>query len=102
MGVSRENIKSIGVVTVVLSIVLFSATAFAGTTGAEFQQVYDFVHNAATGYLGRAIAIAGGLIGLGVGAATGRPVAAIIGVVLAIFGALGPAIINTIFSTATI
>lgn len=97
-----ENIKSICVVIIFLSVVLLSTAAFAGTTGAEFQEVYDFVYNAATGYLGRAIAIAGGLIGLGVGAATGRPVAAIIGVVLAIFGALGPAIINTIFSTATI
>jgi len=74
----------------------------AATTGVEFEAVYTFVYDAATGYLGRAIAIAGGLIGLGVGAATGRPVAAIIGIVLAIFGALGPAIIDTIFATATV
>lgn len=87
---------------IALFSLLFSVSAFASTTGGEFLAVYTFVNDAATGYLGRAIAICGGLIGLGVGAATGRPVAAIVGIVLAVFGALGPTIIDTIFSTATI
>lgn len=74
----------------------------AATTGAEFQGLYDFVFDAATGYLGRAIAIVGGLVGLGVGAASGKPVIAIVGVVLAVFGALGPAIVNSVFGSAII
>jgi len=74
----------------------------AATTGAEFQGVYDFVYGAATGYLGRAISITGGLIGLGIGAATGKALPAIIGVVLAIFGALGPTIIDSVFNSAII
>jgi len=81
---------------------LVPTAVFAATTGSEFQAVYDFIHGAATGYLGRSIAIAGGLIGLGFGAASGRPVIAVVGIVLAIFGALGPSIINTIFGSALI
>lgn len=78
------------------------AIALASTTGPEFQAFYDFVYNAATGYLGRGIAITGGLIGLGIAAATGKVVIAIIGVVLAVFGILGPQIINALFGSAII
>lgn len=99
--------KGIGQNKIAVAFLLFCAAllptaVFASTTGAEFQAVYDFIFGAATGYLGRAIAIAGGLIGLGFGAASGRPVIAVVGIVLAIFGALGPTIINTIFGSALI
>ena len=74
----------------------------ASTTGSEFQVAYDFFNNAATGYLGRGIAIVGGIIGLGLGAARGSALPAIIGVILAIFGALGPGIVDAIFNSAVI
>ncbi|MDM4770891.1 hypothetical protein [Solimonas sp. SE-A11] len=76
--------------------------ADAGTTGAAFQTFYTFINDAATGYLGRGIALTGGVIGLGMGAATGKALPAAIGIVLAIFGALGPAIVNSIFASAII
>lgn len=94
--------NSIAVAFLLFCAALLPTAVFASTTGAEFQAVYDFIFGAATGYLGRAIAIAGGLIGLGFGAASGRPVIAVVGIVLAIFGALGPTIINTIFGSALI
>lgn len=81
---------------------LIPAAAIAATTGADFQDLYDFFYEAATGYLGRAIAIVGGLMGLGVGAATGKPIPALMGIVLAVFGTLGPTLINNLFSSATI
>lgn len=81
---------------------LLPAAAFAATTGTEFKAFYDFVYGAATGYLGRGIAITGGLIMLGVAAGTGKATIAILGVVLAIFGALGPTIIDAIFASAII
>lgn len=81
---------------------LMPSFAHAATTGTEFQGVYDFVYGAATGYLGRSIAIIGGLIGMGFGAASGKVLPAVVGVMLAIFGALGPTIINSIFSSALI
>jgi conjugal transfer pilus assembly protein TraA len=73
-----------------------------GTGGTEFQAFYNFIYAAATGYLGRSIAIVGGLIGLGIGAGTGKALPAVIGVFLAIFGVLGPTIVNALFTSATI
>ena len=74
----------------------------AATTGTDFKDLYDWIYGAATGYLGRGIAITGGLIGLGYGAASGKAIPAIVGIVLAIFGALGPKIIDSIFKSAII
>lgn len=98
---ATSNIKVSHLIVLFLTFALPSV-ALAATTGSEFQAVYDFVFNAATGYLGRAIAIAGGLIGLGIGAASGKALPAVIGIVLAIFGALGPSIINSVFGSAII
>lgn len=85
-----------------LSLQLVAGTATAATTGTAFKPFYDFIYEAATGYLGRGIAITGGVIGLGTGAAMGRPLLAAIGIVLAIFGALGPTIADTIYNTAIV
>lgn len=85
-----------------VSLLFLPLTGFAATTGAEFQPAYQFIFDAATGYLGRGIAIIGGVIGLGIGAATGSALPAIIGVVLAIFGALGPTIIDNVFGSAIV
>ncbi len=71
--------------------------AAGATTGTEFQAFYNFINAAATGFLGRAIAITGGIIALGVAAASGRYVLAIGGIILAVFGSLGPQVVNAIF-----
>jgi conjugal transfer pilus assembly protein TraA len=72
-----------------------------GNNGSQsFEAIYNFVFTASTGYLGRSIAITGGIIGLGFGAAVGKAMPAVLGIVLAVFGSLGPKIINTIFETA--
>ena len=86
----------------VVCVVVIPTTALAAVTGTDFKELYDFFYEAATGYLGRAIAIIGGLMGLGVGAATGKPIPALMGIVLAIFGTVGPTLVNNIFNTATI
>ena len=86
----------------VLLGLLLPAVAVASTTGPEFQTAYQFFYDAATGYLGRGIAIVGGLIGLGYGAAKGSPLPAVAGVILAVFGALAPIIIDAIFSSAVV
>ena len=56
---------------------LMSASAFAGTTGTEFQELYDLVHDWATGYLGRAIALIFLLVGLGMGIVRGSIMGAV-------------------------
>lgn len=99
MKIQRKQLVQISAMVMVM---VLPQLALAATTGTEFQAVYDFVYDAATGYLGRAIAIVGGLIGLGAGAASGKALPAIVGVVLAMFGALGPAIINSIFGAGAL
>jgi conjugal transfer pilus assembly protein TraA len=83
-------------------LMLLPLAAAASTTGAEFIAFYQFIYDAATGYLGRGIAITGGLVMMGVAAGTGKVVLAAAGMVLAIFGALGPTIIDQIFGSALI
>ncbi|MBK9132424.1 MAG: conjugal transfer protein TraB [Gammaproteobacteria bacterium] len=85
-----------------LLILMIPLAALGSTTGAEFQIAYQFFYDAATGYLGRGIAIVGGLIGLGYGAAKGSPLPAVLGVILAVFGALGPTIIDAVFGSAVV
>lgn len=86
----------------VLFVMAAPEFVLAATTGEAFKAAYEFMYEAATGYLGRAIAIIGGIIGLGTAAATGKALPAIIGVILALFGALGPTIINAIFGTGAL
>lgn len=94
--------KYVSASALTMGLMLIAGGATAATTGAEFQAFYDFIYDAATGYLGRGIALTGGLIGLGYGAASGKALPAIAGIVLAMFGALGPTIVNSLFASAII
>ena len=85
-----------------LGLLLGASIALASTTGSEFQFAFQFFLEAANGYLGRTIAIVGGLIGLATGATRGKALPAVIGVILAIFGAFGPEIVDSIFASATV
>ena len=86
---------------VALILALGATTAFAGTTGAEFQTMYTTLLNWATGYLGKAIALAAFILGAGVGIARSSPIPALAGVVFALFMVYVPTIIEAIM-TATI
>lgn len=95
--------------TKVFLLCLFACLSFwlvipaeAATTGTDFKAMYDFIYEAATGYLGRGICLFGGLVGLGIAASSGKVIPAIIGVVLAVFGTLGPTIVNNLFNSAII
>lgn len=81
---------------------MISGAANAGVTGAEFKGLYDFIYGAATGYLGRSIAVFAGVAGLAMGAMQGKAMPAILGVILAVFGTLGPVIINSLFKSAIV
>ncbi|MFK5948042.1 MAG: hypothetical protein QM500_04625 [Methylococcales bacterium] len=102
MNKTLRNALVIEQVLMAIGLMLAFGTATAATSGVEFQGLYTFVYGAATGYLGRSIAIVGGLIGMGYGAASGKALPAIIGIILAIFGALGPTIVDSIFNSALI
>ena len=86
---------------IVLVLALGASSAFAGTTGTEFQSMYTTLLNWATGYLGRAIAIAAFILGAGIGVARSSPIPALVGVVFALFMIYVPTIIDSIM-TATV
>lgn len=94
--------KQLAMLAVAIAVVAMPELALAATKGEAFKVAYTFAYDAATGYLGRAIAIVGLIIGLGVGAAMGKALPAIVGLVLAMFGALGPSIINSIFGAGAL
>lgn len=70
-----------------------SPAAFAGTTGTEFQSLFNLVNNWATGYLGKTLAIASFIIGALVGFAKSTAMPALVGVVFAVMFAILPGII---------
>ena len=86
---------------IVLVLALGASSAFAGTTGTEFQSMYTTLLNWATGYLGRAIAIAAFILGARIGVARSLPIPALVGVVFALFMIYVPTIIDSIM-TATV
>lgn len=101
---TRQGRRNLLNATMALALILLLQPMFvhAGSTDTEFQSVYNFVNAAATGFLGRAICIVGGIIGLGLGAASGKALPAIVGIVLAMFGSLGPSIVDSIFPAALV
>ena len=86
---------------IALLLAFGTSSAFAGTTGTEFQSMYTTLLNWATGYLGKAIAIAAFILGAGIGVARSSPIPALVGVVFALFMIYVPTIIDSIM-TATI
>ncbi|EAT10688.1 conjugal transfer protein TraB (plasmid) [Bermanella marisrubri] len=93
--------RSVGFV-IFFALSFLALSASASTTGQEFQAFYDWVFGAATGFLGRGIAITAGIIGLAIGAGMGKAIPALMGVLLAIIGSIGPTIINSLFGSALI
>lgn len=93
--------RLVAVAPVALLLALGATSAFAGTTGTEFQTMYTTMLNWATGYLGKAIAVAAFILGAGIGVARSSPIPALAGVVFALFMVYVPTIIDSIM-TATI
>jgi len=79
-------------------LALVSLSAHAGTTGTEFQTLYTTLLDWISGYLGKSIAIAGFIIGAGMGIARQNPVPALVGVVFALFMIYVPTIIDSIMT----
>ena len=98
---SRAPVRLATVAPVALLLALGATSAFAGTTGSEFQTMYTTMLNWATGYLGKAIAVAAFILGAGIGVARSSPIPALAGVVFALFMVYVPTIIDSIM-TATI
>jgi conjugal transfer pilus assembly protein TraA len=81
-----------------LTMTMVAAAAIAGTTGDEFEQLYNLLLGWAEGFLARSIAIAASIIGALYGMAKQNPILALIGIVFAVILAIGPSVINGIVS----
>jgi conjugal transfer pilus assembly protein TraA len=95
MSKQTVNVSSLVVLALTLGLVSLSADATTAT-GTEFQTIYTKLNEWATGYLGRAIAVAGFIIGAFFGVAKGSPIPALVGVVFAFFMFYVPQIITAI------
>ena len=63
---THENLKCALMVAVFLTC-LMAKRAVAGTTGSEFQGIYNMVVDWTSGYLGKTIALGAFLAGMGIG-----------------------------------
>lgn len=89
----------LAIIAVALSVL--AGSAFAGTTGTEFQNLYTWTNNVVTGYFGRTVAVAAVGIGAIMSIARVNPIPILAGVGFAIFLQYTPTIITGIL-TATI
>ena len=92
---SKKNIILIAALLVV------SSSAFAGTTGTEFQSLYTWINGVVTGYFGKAVAVAAVGVGALISIARTNPIPILAGVGFAIFEQYTPTIVSGIL-TATI
>jgi len=76
-------------------------SAFAGTTGAEFLALYNWILGISTGYAARAISIAAIVIGALMSLGRGSPMPILSGIGFAVFLAYLPGVVNGLL-TATI
>ena len=80
-----------------LAVALLSPeTALGGTTGTEFQSIYDKVKGWSTGYLGRLLALCTFIIGLGASIMRQTLFPALTGIGVALVVSLGPSLIEGI------
>lgn len=99
---TQRNKKVLMMALVATICLMVAGLAMATSTDAWANAGYDFVLAAAKGKFARSICIVGGLVGLMMGAGSGKPILALTGVVLAAFGFLAPTLIDAVFGGALI
>lgn len=77
-----------------LALMAAATLATAGTTGAEFGNLYNLLLGWTEGFLGKALAFAAFLFGAGFGVAKQTIVPAVMGIVFALVFAVGPGVIQ--------
>ena len=82
----------------VLFFTLFAGAAVAGTTGTEFKPIFDLLTGWIGGYLGRTIALAAFIIGVGYRAFKQNGLIALGGILFAIFILIIPGVLNSMLA----
>lgn len=78
----------------VMAAGVFAASAYAGTTGPEFQAFFDLIQGWTTGYLGKGLALSAFLLGAALGMVKGTMLPALVGIGFAIMFTVGPGVIT--------
>lgn len=94
--------KPLMLIAFTMALLMVAGLAMATSTDTWANAGYDFVLAAAKGKFARSICVVGGLVGLMMGAGSGKPILALTGVVLAAFGFLAPTLIDAVFGGALI
>ncbi|MGZ8257015.1 MAG: TraA family conjugative transfer protein [Gallionella sp.] len=81
-----------------VAVMVAPTSAFAGTTGAEFLNLYTWIMGIAGGYAARAISIAAIVIGALMSLGKGSPMPILAGIGFAVFLAYLPAVVNGVLS----
>ena len=92
---THENLK-LAVVLAVFFTFLMTRRALAGTTGAEFQNIYNMVVEWTSGYLGKTIALGAFLAGMGIGIVRQSMMAVVSGIGAGLAVAYMPEVMNGI------
>ena len=75
-----------------------AALVIAGDGGQEFEAVYEMIEGWATGTLGKIIALAALIVGIGFGLVRQSVIAAVIGISMALVLNFGPSVISNILT----
>ncbi|MCX8017098.1 MAG: hypothetical protein N2690_04235 [Rhodocyclaceae bacterium] len=80
------------------ALMMGAVAAHAGTGGTAFQTVYDEVSGWTNGTLGKTIAVAALLVGIGIGVIKQSLIAAVVGVSMGLVAGYGPTVIDGVVS----
>ncbi len=94
-ALTHENLKLAVMLAFVLTFVM-TKRAMAGTTGAEFQNIYNMVVEWTSGYLGKTIALGAFLAGMGIGIVRQSMMAVVSGIGAGLAVAYMPEVMNGI------
>ena len=92
---TRENLKCALMLAVFLTF-LMAKRAMAGTTGSEFQSIYNMIVDWTSGYLGKTIALGAFLAGMGIGIVRQSLMSVVSGIGAGLAVAYMPQIMNNI------
>ncbi len=79
-------------------LLLITNVAMAGVTGTEFIAIYTLLSDWVSGYLGRTIAFAGMILGLGAAALSQRPVLGLVGLFFGVVVLILPTVLNAMLT----
>ena len=99
MKISETRFPRVATVVLLAALLLGlfpPEAALGGTTGTEFQSIYDKVKGWSTGYLGRLLALCTFIIGLGASIMRQTLFPALTGIGVALVVSLGPSLIEGI------